>query len=293
MQQPGPAPKSCGTESNTAPILLRTGFISGEQVMDWTTLGDWASLERSGLERSVSPTPPPASFSRDTRNLLLLSLGDADYALLAPHFERVPFAVGDLITRAGDRIDSICFPEEGIAGVLDALEGDHRFAVGLIGAEGFVGWPALLGDDRSPYDVVMRAEHGDALRIPIDRFNDAIAQSATLRTTLLRFVQVFMTQMGRTIVSSLAHSIERRMARWILLYHDRVREDDICMTHEQFRLMLGVRRSSITEALHRLEEEHAIRAVRGRVIVRDRATLMRMAGDTYGHAEAEYRRLIG
>jgi DNA-binding FadR family transcriptional regulator len=102
-----------------------------------------------------------------------------------------------------------------------------------------------------------------------------------------------MTQMGRTIVSSLAHSIERRMARWILLYHDRIRDDAICMTHEEFRLMLGVRRSSVTEALHRLEEEQAIRSVRGRVLVRDRDVLMRMAGDTYGHAESEYRRLLG
>ncbi len=250
--------------------------------MDWT-----------GLGASASAVSTDAPRRRNTKNLLLLSLSDDDFALLEPHFERIPFMAGESLASAGARIDNVCFPEQGIAGVLDALEGDHRFAVGLIGAEGFIGWPALLGDDRSPYDIVMRAEHGEALRLPIDRFRSAVAQSETLRTTLLRFVHVFMIQMGRTIVSSLAHSIERRMARWILLYHDRVRDDDICMTHEQFRLMLGVRRSSITEALHRLEEEHAIRAVRGRVIVRNRATLMRMAGDTYGHAEAEYRRLLG
>jgi len=83
------------------------------------------------------------------------------------------------------------------------------------------------------------------------------------------------------------------MARWILLYHDRVRDDDICMTHEEFSLMLGVRRSSVTDALHRLEEERAIRAGRGRITVRDRAKLMLLAADTYGHAEAEYRRLLG
>ncbi|WP_107045392.1 Crp/Fnr family transcriptional regulator [Sphingomonas sp. STIS6.2] len=233
------------------------------------------------------------SSTRGTGNRLLQRLSPDDFALIAPHLDRVPFAVGESLTRAGDRIEMLCFPEEGIAGVLDALEGDHRFAVGLIGAEGFVGWSALLGDDRSPYDIVMRAEQGLALQLPLDRFHAAAAQSDTLRLALLRFVQVFMTQMGRTIVSSLAHSIERRMARWILLYHDRIRDDAICMTHEEFRLMLGVRRSSVTEALHRLEEEQAIRSVRGRVLVRDRDVLMRMAGDTYGHAESEYRRLLG
>jgi len=229
----------------------------------------------------------------DTKNLLLRSLSTHDFALLAPHLTRVPFSIGDTLSHAGDVIDSLCFPEEGIAGVLDALEGEHRYAVGLIGAEGCIGWPLLLGTTRSPYDVVMRAERGEALRISAESFVTLAEQSTTLRLSLLRFVNVFMIQMGRTIVSSLAHSIERRMARWILLYHDRVRDDDICMTHEEFRLMLGVRRSSITDALHRLEEEQAIRAVRGRVIVRDRAKLMLLAADTYGHAEAEYRRLLG
>lgn len=230
---------------------------------------------------------------RGTSNRLLMQLSDEDWALLAPHVERTSFAVWDDIARAGERIGSVCFLDEGIAGILDALEGDRRYAVALVGAEGFIGWPLLLGDDRSPYDVTMRAEHGEALRLPAAVLLAAVEESAALRSVLLRFVQTLMVQMGRTIVSSLAHPIERRMARWILLYHDRVREDDICMTHEEFRLMLGVRRSSVTDALHRLEEEQAIRAFRGRIVVRDRATLMRLAGDTYGHAEQEYRRLLG
>jgi CRP-like cAMP-binding protein len=242
------------------------------------------------------PVPPrwtDGDERRATGNGLLRSLSDADFALLAPHLERVTFAVGDLLMAAGDRIESLCFLDNGIAGVLDSLEGDRCYAVGLIGAEGFIGWPLLLGDDRSPYDVVMRAEQGRALRISAARLAEAAAHSVTLHQLLLRFVQTFMVQMGRTIVSSLAHSVERRLARWILLYHDRVRDDDICMTHEEFRLMLGVRRSSVTDALHRLEEQRAIRAVRGRVIVRDRAKLIAMASDTYGPAEERYGRLMG
>ncbi len=226
-------------------------------------------------------------------NRLLASLSAADFEMLAPHLEPVSFAVGDLITRAGDPIDSVCFLEQGIAGVLDSLDDDRRYAVGLIGAEGFIGWPLVMGDDRSPYDVAMRAERGKALRIPAQALMAAVDQSATLRLTLLRFAHVFMLQMGRTVVSSLAHSIERRMARWILLYHDRVQADEICMTHEEFRLMLGVRRSSVTDALHRLEEEHAIRAIRAKVLVQDRSKLMALAGDTYGQPEQEYARLLG
>lgn len=240
----------------------------------------------AGAERS------PTEASRQM-NRLLASLTPADLALLTPHLEPTRFTIGDAIIRAGDRIETICFLESGIGGVLDALEGDRRYAVGLIGAEGYIGWPLLLGDDRSPYDVVMRAENGHALRLPADAFLAAVDASATLGAACRRFAQAFMTQMGRTIVSALAHSIEQRMARWILMYHDRVRGDDIWMTHEEFRLMLGVRRSSVTDALHRLEEDRAIRSLRGQVIVRDRARLMALAGDTYGFAEQEYRRLTG
>ncbi|MGI4876425.1 MAG: Crp/Fnr family transcriptional regulator [Janthinobacterium lividum] len=225
-------------------------------------------------------------------NRLLASLSVSDFALLEPHLEPVFFAVGDFITRAGDPIDSFCFLEQGIAGVLDSLDDDRRYAVGLVGAEGFIGWPLLMGDDRSPYDVTMRAERGGALRINAVKLIAAADVSPTLRQALLRFVHVFMLQMGRTIVSSLAHPIERRMARWILLYHDRVQADDICMTHEEFRLMLGVRRNSITDALHRLEGEHAIRSLRARVVVHDRAKLILLAGDTYGRPEQEYQRLL-
>lgn len=239
------------------------------------------------------PTRGLTESLRLDSNGLLRSLSSADLALLEAHLVPAPFANGDMIARAGEPIEHVCFLLQGIAGVLDALEGDRRYAVGLVGAEGFLGWPALLGDDRWPNDLVMRAEHGQALRMPAATLLAAVDTSPTLRQALLRFANVFMIQMSRTIVSSLAHPIERRMARWILLYHDRVRGDEICMTHEEFRLMLGVRRSSVTDALHRLEEDGAICAKRGRVCVRDRAGLMLLAGDTYGHAEAEYARLVG
>jgi CRP-like cAMP-binding protein len=235
---------------------------------------------------------PSAGGEKQSANRLLARLSTDDFALLAPHLEPVSYAVGDFITRAGDPIQSCCFPEQGIAGVLDSLEDDRRYAVGLVGAEGFIGWPLLMGDNRSPYDVMMRAEPGRALSISAAALASAVDASSTLRLTLLRFAHVFTLQMGRTIVSS-AHPIERRMARWILLYHDRVQADEICMTHEEIRLMLGVRRSSVTDALHRLEGDQAIRSLRAKVVVQSRDKLMLLAGDTYGRPEQEYSRLLG
>ena len=225
-------------------------------------------------------------------NRLLSRLDPRDFALLQPHLERVPLTIGSILASSGDAIDTVCFPEGGIVGFVDVLADDRRLAVGLLGREGFVGWPLLLGSDRWPHEVAVRAEQSTALRIGSDRLLAAAQASDELRSLLLRFVNSFVVQMGRTIVSNLIHSIEARAARWILLYHDRVKGDEIAMTHEEFGVMLGVRRSSITDALHRLEGQGAIRGLRGRIVVRDRTYLESLVVDTYGFAEAEYRRLL-
>ena len=228
----------------------------------------------------------------DTPNLLLQSVDSADLALLEPHLERVSLVYGDRLAAAGEPIGSVCFPEGAVSGFLDVLPDGRKLTVGLIGREGFVGWPLLMGNERWPFEVQVRGQAATALRLDASRLREAVDRSAGLRDTLLRYASTFIAQMGRTIVSNLIHSVERRAARWILLYHDRIEGDEITLTHDELGFMLGVRRASITDALHGLEGERAIIGGRGRVIVRDRTKLIALAQDTYGHAEAEYRRLL-
>lgn len=243
----------------------------------------------SPVER-VAPTPGPLQTT--CGNLLLQRMDATEYALLAPFFHRVPLEVGAQLARAGEAIETVCFLEGGVAGFLDVLDDGRKLAVGLVGREGFVGWPLLMGDGRWPYDVVLRGTGTTTLQIAAHDFALAAGHSATLQRMMLRFASTFVAQMGRTIVSNLIHSVERRAARWILLYHDRLAGDEIALTHEELSAMLGVRRASITDALHVLEGERAIRGLRGRVVVRDRALLEAFAGEAYGFAESEYRRLI-
>lgn len=225
-------------------------------------------------------------------NHLLRTMAARDFEALRPYLERVPLVTGSTLASTGDRIETICFPEGAVTGLLDVLEDGRRLAVGLIGREGFIGWPALMGSDRCPYDVAVRSEDSTALRIETPHLIAAADRSPALRTHLLRFTTCFIVQMGRTIVSNLIHPIERRTARWLLLYHDRVAGDEIGLTHEELSIMLGVRRASVTDALHQLEGTHAIKSRRGRVLVCDRARLESVAGESYGYAEAEYQRLI-
>ena len=109
-------------------------------------------------------------------NALFRLLNDADRAALAPHLELVPFRNGDMIARAGDAANSICFPLTGIAAILDSFEGDRRYAVALVGSEGFIGWQSLLGNERWSHDVMMRAEHGTAMRLSAAALNEILAE---------------------------------------------------------------------------------------------------------------------
>lgn len=227
------------------------------------------------------------------RNLLLARLSADDYGLLQPYLSRAPHPVNHCIATTGAPIEKVSFPEGGVCALLIPMREGHRLAVGMIGYEGMVGASLVHGAREWRHDVIVRAADTTGLEIAADRLLDACRQSPAIHELLLRFSGYFTLQVSRAAVTNLVEPLERRMARWILLYHDRLEGDEIAMTHEEIGIMLGVRRASATDVLHILEGSRAIRSARGRVLVRDRALLEQIAGETYGDAEADYRRMIG
>lgn len=227
-----------------------------------------------------------------TRNLILSSLSGSDWALLQPHLERVKLSRGSELLRAGEPIEHLHFPEGGVASLVSSETGDD-VEVGLIGREGFVGTAVMMGTDQAPDKSFMQIDHTTALRIERERLQDAIMESETLRTVLLRFAHVLHVQSVRTAVANAGAEIPQRLARWLLMCHDRVEGDTLVLTHEFISMMLAVRRSGVTVALHLLEGTGAVRSTRGEVLVRDRSKLRELAGEIYGVPEAEYRRLLG
>ena len=217
---------------------------------------------------------------------------EEDFALLAPNLGRTHLEVDSVLAAPGEAIQTICFPEAGIVTFSDISRDHSRIGIGHIGYDGFAGWPVLLGCSQSSHEVRVTADGGTAIHISPERFTEACRASATLRNLLLRFVHAFIVQLGRTVVSSLTQPVETRLCRWTLMAHDRISGDEIKVTHDEIAVMLGVRRASVTDALHILEGEGLIRGHRGRVVIRDREGLRRHAGDTYGFYEAEYSRLI-
>jgi CRP-like cAMP-binding protein len=226
------------------------------------------------------------------RNLLLRAMQPEDFALLEPALSKVVFEGDEVVAVPGQPIDAIDFPEAGIITFSELSDDKSRIGVGHIGYEGFSGWSVLLGSNLASQEARMTAVGGTCFRISTADLLAACGASESLRDLLLRFTRTFMVQLSSTIVSSLTQPIETRLCRWTLMAHDRVEGDDILVTHNEIAVMLAIRRSSVTDALHILEGERLLRGGRRRVTVRDREGLRRCAGSTYGLAEEEYSRLI-
>lgn len=231
------------------------------------------------------------STDQSARNLLLRRLSDDDYALLHPHLEMVEFKKGDVLIPPDEPITSIHFPDSCLASIVAISPEGRRIEAGLFGYEGMSGMPVVLGADRSPNETFIQIE-GCLRQLPVDALHDALDRSPTMLDLFLRFAQAMSVQLAHTVLSNGLHDITGRLARWILMCHDRIEGDELPLTHEFMSLMLGVRRPGVTTALHALEGGHLIKAARGRVMVRDRAGLEAFAADAYGVPEAEYGRLI-
>ena len=163
---------------------------------------------------------------------------------------------------------------------------------GVIGREGFV-YPAIvLGAKSVPLDVQVQIA-GSAHRISVGDLLRATERSPTLRQSLLLFAHVSAVQASYSILSNAVHSVDERLARWLLMCHDRSTSDDLALTHNFVGVMLSVRRPSVTSSLHVLEGNGMIEISRGFITITNRAALESFAGDAYGKPEAEYIRLLG
>jgi CRP-like cAMP-binding protein len=232
---------------------------------------------------------PPQQISIGNR--LLASLSSEDFATLQPHLEPVPLAVRQVLIEPNKAIEHIYFPEAGMASVTNNSSGG-KIEVGVVGREGMVGLPIVLGIDQTPYEHFMQiAGHG--WRIAVQDLEQAMAESSSLHRQLLRYAQASHVQVSETAFANANSDVEARLARWLLMCHDRVEGGDIPLTHEFIAMMLGVRRPGVTVALHVLEGMQVIRAKRGVVTVLDREKLEELADEAYGLSEAEYTRLIG
>lgn len=214
-----------------------------------------------------------------TSNRLLSTLPAQEYDSLAQHFKAVSFQLGEILFQPGDKIDHVYFPTNSIVSLLTDLEDGTGLEVGLVGCEGIVGVSAFLGGTETKVATVQ--ESGEALALKVPRLQEVFRSGGPLQTQLLRYTHALMTQISQSVVCNVRHQVEGRMARWLLMYHDRLTVDEFEMTQEFMSHMLGVRRSSVTEVAIKLQERQLIHYHRGRITILDREGLEKFTCECY------------
>jgi CRP-like cAMP-binding protein len=225
-------------------------------------------------------------------NILLHTMAPADYRLLAPRLQRIDLPIRLQLHEAGRKIEHVYFPEDGIVSIVAVTLDGKQCEVGLFGREGMSETATVLGTDHSPHEAYVQAKGISALRLPTAALDAAMARSGTLRLHLLKYVQSMMIQLSSSITAA-GQTIEQRLARWLLMCHDRVGGNELSLTHEFIGMMLGVRRAGVTEALIQVSKRGLITTARGLITVADRPGLELLAAGGYGLAEVEYARLLG
>jgi CRP-like cAMP-binding protein len=227
----------------------------------------------------------------NVQNRLLLRLDAKDFDLLAPDLELVRFNLRDVIETPKQKIQHAIFMETGIASIVVKSPAGKDIEVGLVDREGMTGTSMILGADESPLSVYIQLE-GMGYRIASEKLKAAMEVSVTLRQRLFLYVQSVIVQSATTTLINGRANAETRLARWLLMVHDRTNGNELHLTHEFMSVMLAVRRPWVTETLHVLEGKGYIRTSRGEITVLNRAGLIEDAGGFYGVAEQEYENLM-
>jgi CRP-like cAMP-binding protein len=234
----------------------------------------------------------PNNAHMPVRNRLLAALPPEVLDRLWPKLHSIELPFNESVQLEDSPVDAVLFPESGMVSLLATLEDGEQVEVGVAGREGLVGLPLLLGDDRSFVEGRVQMQ-GTALRIGAAGLRAELEGSAVLRGALLRYALAFHAQVTRTAACNARHAIEQRLARWLLIAHDRAEADDFPMTHEFLSLMLGVRRPGVTIAAGMLQRAGLIHYARGRMVITDRPGLEAASCECYHTVRQEFARLLG
>jgi CRP-like cAMP-binding protein len=234
--------------------------------------------------------PESGSVARPPANRLLDALSPDDYERVAPHLERLAMPLKTETMRLGAPVEHVYFPLGGVHSMTALMLSGAQVEIGVIGAEGVVGASEALTQTPALNHCFVQLE-GAALRMSADAFRAAFWSSRALAGLVLGFQHAFGIQVAQTAACNRLHSVEERLARWLLLSHDRAASDRLLLTHEFLSIMLGTTRPTITHTLGVLTSEGAVVHGWGTVTIADREQLEALSCECYDIVAGLYRRL--
>jgi|ERR1051325_5081608 len=233
---------------------------------------------------------PPKSQA-PIQNKILAALPAKEYDRLAKHLSSVSFTHGDILYKTEQRIRDVYFVGSGVVSLVANMKDGRGVEVGLVGNDGMVGLSVALGDDVSPTDAIVQIADG-AVRLSADVLKKEMNREGKLLSLLQLNALIMMKQVSQTAACNGSHTVGERLARWLLMCHDRVQGDEIKLTQEFISQMLGIRRSGVSEAATLLQARNLISYSRGNITIMNRSGVEAFACECYGIVRAEYDRLF-
>jgi CRP-like cAMP-binding protein len=227
-----------------------------------------------------------------TSNKILAALSQEEFEPLASKLKPVPLILGEILYLPEQKIEYVYFVNSGVVSLLAALENGATVEAGVIGPEGMAGISVILGADSTPNQALIQSA-GEALRITSADIRTEFRKGGKLRDLLLRYTHTLFTQVAQTAACNRLHSIEQRLARWLLLTQDRVGRNDFVLTQDFLSRMLGVRRAGVSVAANTLRQSGLIDYHRGTMMVLDRQGLEKYSCECYAIVRDEYDRYNG
>jgi CRP-like cAMP-binding protein len=213
-------------------------------------------------------------------NKLLDAFPSYNFERIAPHLELVSLSSGQILYEAEETIKYVYFPHQSVVSILCTMENTATVEVGLVSNEGMVGIPVILGDNIAPLTTMVEVPDS-ALRLNADIMKVEFDRGGALQKLLLRYVKSVYIEIAQCAACNRLHSLEERLARWLLTVSDRLQLDEFPLTQEFIAHMLGVRRAGVTVAAHTLSKAGIMSYHRGHIQILNREALETNACECY------------
>ena len=238
------------------------------------------------MQADTDHTVPPRA------NRLLAGLSDEEFEQLRPELQRTFLEPKARMVVANEPITVVDFPLYGVASQIATMKDGTTVEVGPVGREGTTGLPLFLGVATTPIDTFMQIP-GESMRMSAQSFRAAVDNLPGLRRRLQLYTEATVTSMAWWVACNRIHVIEQRLARWLLMSHDRVLGDEFWLTQEFLSQMMGVRRASVSEVAAEFQRDGVIRYSRGEMRIVNRAALERRTCECYWVVTREWDNLLG
>jgi CRP-like cAMP-binding protein len=223
-------------------------------------------------------------------NRLLAALPERDRSRLIPQLEILTLFAKESVHEAGEELNFVYFPLDCIVVLISSVEVEATVEVGLIGNEGLVGAPILMGAKNSNSQALILAE-GKALRLPAAVLRKEAKRSSRMREVMLTYANALLAQSAQLAACHRYHTPHARLSRLLLMINDRMHNAELRITQELLAHLLGTRRATVTQAANQLQDSKLIESVRGRIRFLDRKGLENAACSCYATIAAQHEEM--